>query len=162
VNPPDTREGWTGNPGAMPTHKDAERESKRLKAEIDKLTAAGLSEAEKAIADARSAGMAEGTKAGASRLVAAEIKAAAAGRMEPAQLTALLDGINPAAFLNEDGDDVDADKVSRFVNGIAPPAPTDDTPPPTGFPDLGQGSRPTASTPSAGAEFAKFIGRQLS
>jgi hypothetical protein len=69
-----------------------------------------------------------------SKLAAAEVRAAAAGRLTDEQLVTLLDGLNLSAFVGDDGE-VDQAKVVKFVDGIAPKT---DAP---GFPDLGQGAR---------------------
>lgn len=106
--------------------------------ELEQIRQQSMSELEKAVAQARAEGHAEGLTAGMARVVKAEIRAAAAGRMSAEQLGALLEATNLAVFIGEDGD-VDEAKVLRFVDGIAPMPTEEETRP--GFPDLGQGAR---------------------
>lgn len=100
-----------------------------------------MSDAEKAIAAAKD----EATKAAremfGSRLVSAEVKAAAAGRMDAEKLGVLIDGLNVSKFLTEDGEP-DTAAISAWVDSITPAAP--EAPP--AFPDLGQGDRGSNST----------------
>lgn len=106
--------------------------------ELEQLRTQAMTDQEKAVAAARQEGHAEGLAAGMARVVRAEIRAAAAGRMSTEQLAALLEATNLAVFIGEDGD-VDEAKVQRFVDGIAPMPTEDETR--VGFPDLGQGAR---------------------
>lgn len=119
--------------------REAEREAKRIKAELDQLRQSSLTDAERAIEQARTEGRSAALAEAGSKLVAAEMKAAAAGRLESAQLSTLLAGVHLPAFLDADGN-VDTEKVSDFIDGIAP-AHTDEGPAPAGFPDIGQGAR---------------------
>lgn len=119
--------------------KAAEKVARETQKELDALRQASMSEQEKAVAVAKTEGRAEAMQALGSKLAAAEIRAAAAGRLNDEQLVTLLDGLNLTAFVNDDGE-VDQAKVVKFVDGIAPKT---DTPV---FPDLGQGARqPLAS-----------------
>jgi hypothetical protein len=118
-------------------HEDKAKANSSAAKELEQLRAAQMTETELAVAAARAEGLAEGTKAIAVKLVAAEMKAAAAGRLEADQLNTLLEGVNQMAFLDDAGD-VDVDKVSKFIDGVAPAPKTDDQP--AGFPDLGQGA----------------------
>jgi len=116
----------------------AEKEAKRLKAieaELETLRQASMSEQEKAVEKAKAEGRTEATQAMGEKLVAAEIRAVAAGRLTNEQLVTLLDRLNLASFVNDDGE-VDEAKVVKFVDGIAPVKT--DVPV---FPDLGQGVR---------------------
>lgn len=112
--------------------------------ELETVKAASMSEQEKAVAqaaaEARSATLAEF----GGRLAAAEVKVAAAGKLDDQQLTTLLDTVDLTKFLTEDGE-VDAERVRAFVDGIAP-KPADNP-----FqPDLGQGAR--GGTPALGSD----------
>lgn len=108
-----------------------------VKAERDALKAKAQSPDERAaaekLANERSAGKAEATAELAPKLVAAEIKAAAAGRITAETLAALTAGIDATKFLTPSGE-VDADKVQQLVDGLAP---KDDKK----WPDTGQGRR---------------------
>lgn len=103
--------------------RSQERKYKDTVKELDALKTSQMTEQEKAVAQATDAAKAEGRKEAitgmGAKLVSAEIRAVAAGRLDDAQLAALLEGLNPASFLTEDGD-VDAAKVQKFVDGIAP------------------------------------------
>jgi hypothetical protein len=76
-------------------------------------------ELDQARKDAADAARAETRQEFGSKLVDAHLTAAATGRMTPEALTALLAGVNKSAFLT-DGGDVDATKVTQFIDGIAP------------------------------------------
>lgn len=97
---PDTETPPAGQPTA--TDDDAgkwkelsrknEREAKRLRAELDKLQQASMSEQEKAVAQAKVAGYTEGLTAATVRLRRAEVRAAAAGLLaDPEDAVHLLD-----------------------------------------------------------------------
>lgn len=122
----------------------ARKQEERAKAnasaakELEQLRQQSMSDQEKAVAVARAEGKAEALSAVMGQLAAAEIRAAAAGRMSEEQLEALLEATNTAVFIGENGD-IDRAKVQRFVDGIAPPLAEE--PVPAGFPDLGQGAR---------------------
>lgn len=118
-------------------HEDRAKANATAAKELEQLRQQSMTDLEKAVAQARTEGHSEGLAAGMSRVVRAEIRAAAAGRMSADQLGALLEATNLAVFIGEDGD-VDEEKVARFVDGIAPPVEEETRP---GFPDLGQGAR---------------------
>jgi hypothetical protein len=121
-------------------------EARTAKAELDKLRKSAMSDQEKAIeaakASARSELLAE---VGAERVENA-VRAAIAGRAVDAD--AILDVMDPAKFLNEDGRP-DVAKISEWVDRIAP-KPSANKPK-----DLGQGARPgtTTATQVDAAEF---------
>lgn len=108
--------------------------------ELEKFRQQSMTETEKLVeqarAEARTATLAEA----GGKVARAEIRAAAAGRLDQAALDVLIDGLNLAKFLDDDGE-VDTAKVAAFVDGIAPKAEEDEKP--AGFPDLGQGARST-------------------
>lgn len=106
--------------------------------ELEQVRQSSMTEQEKAVAQAKAEARTEALREAGGRLVAAEVRAAAAGRLDDKQLSTLLDGLNVAAFVSEDGE-VDAKRIGQFVDGIAPKNTT--TGAPTGFPDLGQGAR---------------------
>lgn len=109
----------------------------------------------KAIDAAREEGRLAATRTMAPRLVGAEIKAVAAGRIGADALGALIANLNHENFLTDKGE-VSTDKVTELVNTIAPEG--------TGkqkFPNLGQGPRDQskASKKDAGkAEAARRFG----
>lgn len=122
--------------------RDAEKEAKAAKAELDKLRKAQMTEQEQAVAAAREEGKAEATSAVVQRLAAAEIKAALTGVVPDP--TAIVEELNLARYVGDDGE-VDAEKVAALkakyegiTSGQAPPPP----PPPPGVP---KGARPSTS-----------------
>jgi hypothetical protein len=130
-----------------------EKEWKRFSKELDQTRQASMSEQERAVAEARAEGRAEAAKDAASKVAAAEIRAAGSGRLSDSQLTSLLEGVNLAAFVDDDGN-VDTDKVAGFVDGIAPAKTADDHGPGDNasafrdlVPDLGQGGRGAGKAP---------------
>lgn len=90
-----------------------------LKTERDKLRDANATEQEKATAAARDEARKEAIAETAPRLVTAEFKAAAKGRMEPAALTALLEDLDLSKFLDDKGE-VDVDRIEKKVDALAP------------------------------------------
>lgn len=125
-----------------------------IKAERDQLKAAGKTPdqkaADQALAEAEARGNAAALAAIAPRLVAAEFKAAGAGKIADAQLTALISGVHAPNFLTDSGE-VDADKVTQY---LAPFMPTGDGDEKKKWPDMGQGRRQQSKTTgvSAGAD----------
>lgn len=91
--------------------------------ELDRVKAAQMSEQEKAVAAAKAEGQTAAEQAAAAKygaqLAAAEIRIAAAGRIPDKDLVELLEDIALPKFLNTDGT-VNADKVTAFVNKVAP------------------------------------------
>lgn len=128
--------------------------------QYDTLAAASQTEQERAIATAREE---EATKIRAEErvknaplLVNAKIEAAAAAKLTPEQLKPLLDNLDPTKFLTDTGD-VDGQKVADFVASI--PGASTGTPPRRGFPNLGQGQRPTGDKPSTQAGADRYAAR---
>jgi hypothetical protein len=108
-------------------NKEAADELKRVKAET-------MTETERAVEEARAATRAEVLGQVGGSLVAAEIRAAAAGRQ--IDTDALISAINPAKFLTEEGQ-ADGDAIKAWIEQVAPePEPTTPV-----VPDLGQGVR---------------------
>lgn len=114
--------------------REAEKRARAAERERDELRRATMSEAEKALDKARDEGRAEGRAEMGAKLVRAEIRAAVGDRIPRDALDRILEPVNLTAFIGEDGE-VDAEKVSAYVEGIAPNRT---------FPDLGQGARKPA------------------
>src|SRR5918997_1896184 len=110
-------------------------------AEADKLRKERESEHEKAVREAAEKAAAEARAAMIPQVVSARFAAAAAGRIDPDRLAPLIDGIDMARYLKDDGT-VDVEKVAAKVNAWAPPKgePTKPKPDPT------QGARNTKTT----------------
>lgn len=118
---------------------EAEKAAKAANAELEKLRKLTMSETEKAIAEARASARAElMAEVGAERVENA-VRAATAGRNVDAD--ALLDGLDRARFLTDDGKP-DTQKITEWVDRIAPKG---QTPPKPAAKDIGQGARPGAT-----------------
>ena len=114
-------------------HEERAKANAAAAKELEQVRLSSMSEQEQAVEKARIEARAEAIAEVNAQLVDARLEAAAAGRLAPEQLAALLTGINRASFLNDDGT-VNGDAISAFVDGIAPASGTS-------FPDLGQGAR---------------------
>lgn len=122
-----------------------ELENSKTAKELDSLRKKSMTDQERAVAEANDSGYKRAVMEFGGKLVDAEIRAVATGRLDDAQLGFLFQGLNRSVFLNEDGS-VDVKSVNTFVDGLAPkPAPPED-PPKSQFPDLGQGVRGLAPT----------------
>lgn len=114
--------------------KEAVARAKAAEAELAKVRQADMSEAEKMAAEAEQRGRQAAMSEMGQRLVRAEFRAVAAGRV--ANLDALLDDLNLAKFVDEDGEP-DTKAIAKAVERYAPPA--DDSRAPGPRPDLSQG-----------------------
>lgn len=128
--------------------RKTEADNKKLAKELADLKTKNQTEQEKAIEQARNEGLELGKNElknlFGSKLVAAEFKVAAAGRMESKAIDALVSGLNVSNFLTEDGE-VDTSAITKLVDTVAP-KPSDKKTADTNRLDLGQGTR----NPSAG------------
>lgn len=88
-------------------------------ARADALDLELMSDAEKKVAEATTKAAADAQAKFTPMLVKAEFKAASAGRIDADRIDNLLAPLNMAHFLTPAGD-VDTDKVSAFVDSIAP------------------------------------------
>ncbi len=112
---------------------------------------------DKAVANAKKSA-AEGAAAEyLPRLVNAEFRAAAAGRIEPERLTTILEPLDMSKFLAADNS-VDTAKVATFVNGIAPVMGTG-KPPAVGPSSRGQGQRNSSASPSVASGRDRYAQR---
>ena len=114
--------------------------------ELDQLRKASMTDLEKAVEAAKAEGFNEGRAQGLGQIVSAKIEAAAAGRLAPEALAALLGGLNLASFIDDEGE-VDQEKVTAFVDSIVPAADTKQDP--FAGLDLGQGTRKRSDDPLA-------------
>lgn len=129
--------------------KAPEVEALRAKAaELEQLKLANATDQERAVLTAAATARAEVLKETTPRLVAAEFRAATAGRVTPEQLQVILDPLDTSKFVDAAGN-VDVAKVTAFVAGIAPVAPG--ALPPGAFPAMGQGTYPGGAKPSVSA-----------
>lgn len=110
-------------------------EAKANAKKLEELEKQAMTDAEKAIAEAKAAARAEVLGEVGSKLVDAEVRAAAAGR--PVDVDALLEGLDRRRFITDDGE-ADRDSIASWIDRVAPKG--DSTPSPI---DMGQGTRPT-------------------
>lgn len=101
------------------TAREAEKARKALERELADLRKQTMTDTEKAIDDARTEARQQALAEVGSRVAAAELRAAATGRLDADQIDTLLDSLNLARFMGEDGE-VDVEGVRKFVDGIAP------------------------------------------
>lgn len=134
--------------------RDAEKAHKAAMTELEEFRRQSMSEHERAIADAKTEARQAALMEVGERVARAEFKAAASGRIDGKQLAALLDHIDLRKFVDTDGQ-VDADAVTKFVEGIAPAPEPEREPqqqavpqPPTRPVDIGQGAN-RGATPMA-------------
>lgn len=125
----------------------AEREAKAAKAELDKLREQTMSEQERAVSQAKAEGRTEALREAGTRLVDAEVRAAATGR--GVDTDALLEGLDRSKFLDAEGEP-DRDAIQAWIDRVAPAEQERGD----GFhrqaPDLAQGTRSTA--PALGSD----------
>lgn len=141
----------------------------RTKAEKhDALEFEMLSEKDKAIESARAEASHQALDEFMPKLVAAEFKAAAAGRIDASQIEGIIGPLDKTYFYAADGRSVDATKVAAYIDQIAPaptaappsrrgPSPAGVTPTPSST----SGAAPTASGQDAGrSEYERRHGKR--
>lgn len=102
-------------------HEDRAKANAAAAKELEQFRQQSMSDTEKAIEVARAEGRQLALAEVGAKVANAEIRAAAAGRLEADQLDLLLENLNVARFIGEDGE-VNREAVVRFVDGIAPKA----------------------------------------
>lgn len=139
-------------------HEDRAKANATAAAELERLRRSQMSDQEKAVDAAKVQARAEVLREVGGSLVAAEVRATAAGRLSPEQIDALVDGIDATRFVDADGK-VDTAKVSTFVDGLAGKPGTGGTNGKT--PDMGQGRRPSSTDkPSVDAGLQRWQSRR--
>lgn len=137
-------------------HEEKAKANADAAKELEKVRQQSMTETEKAVSEAFAKGRSEGLSEGGAKVARAEVRAAAAGRLDADQVATLLDGLNLAAFLGDDGE-VDQAKVAAFIDGIAPKPDPDK---PAAFPDLGQGVR-GSEVPLGSDALGRILQKQL-
>lgn len=100
---------------------DSERKARaRAEKALSDIQAAGQTEAERATEQARNEGRAEGVKSAGAKLVAAEFRAAASGKL--ADPAAALEYLDLARFVGDDGEP-DTDAIAAAVERLATAVP---------------------------------------
>ncbi len=136
--------------------EDRAKANSKAATELEELRKSHMTETEKAIEQAKAEGRAEALAEAGSKVARAEFKAALGDRLDADGFEALMAGLDLAAFLNDQGD-VDAEKITAFVDRIAP-RPTEDTFAPI---DMGQGARTTGSMPLNGDPILDTVKQKL-
>lgn len=85
--------------------------------ELERVKAAAMTETEKAVAEAKLAGRTEALTAVGARLATAELRAAAAGRVDQATLAGFLEYADLTKFVGEDGEP-DAKAIEAAVKKL--------------------------------------------
>lgn len=146
--------------------RDAERRAKEREEELEQLRRSQMDEQERAVADARDEGKKEATAAVNTRLVSAEVRAAAAkkGLTDPADAVRLLD---LDQFDVDDNGDVDASAIEAALTALVESKPYltsgSATPPPPGIdqgartPAPGQTDPEKLTDPKAVVEWARSV-----
>lgn len=96
--------------------REAERDARNAKAELEKLRIESMGEAEKAVAQARLEGRAEALQTANARLLSAEVKAAAAGKLANPSLAPRL--LDLTQFTLSDDGDVDTDAINKAIDRL--------------------------------------------
>jgi hypothetical protein len=135
-------------------------QAKTAQTEAERTRQASMSEAEKAIADARAEGRSEATTNLGKRLVRTEFDALAGRRNANFDTEAALEYLDLTKFIGEDGE-TDVAAIKAAVERLVPAAPTDARDEVAASLDLG--TRGTSASPagSPADEFASIIRRQL-
>lgn len=133
----DTSPGKGGKAAVLAELAEARKARKAAERELAKVQQASMTETERAVAEAEERGRAAERVALGQRLVRAEFRAQAAGKVS--NLDELLDDLNLAKFIDEDGEP-DAKAIAKAVARFTPTEPTEDTSRQPGpRPDLSQG-----------------------
>lgn len=106
---------------------EAAKQAKALAAELEKVRASQMSEAEKAVAEAEARGRATAAGEFAQRLARSEFVALAARRNAEWDAAAVLDDLNLARYVREDGEP-DSEALTAAVERLVPAALTDSRP----------------------------------
>lgn len=118
-------------------HEQRAKDNATAAKELADLKRSQMTEQERAVATARDEARSEVLREVGTQRVDDAFRVALAGR--DVDDDALLEGLDKAAFLNDEGQP-DRDRIGAWVDRIAPK-----TEPAAGFVDLGQGARPAGS-----------------
>lgn len=132
--------------------KEAEKARKALERELEAVRTANLSEAEKAVAEAEKRGRTAARTEYGQRLVRSDFVAAAARRNPEYDAASVLDDLNLARFLTEDGEP-DTEAIAKAVERLVPT---------TAGPRFGsadQGPRGGSTTPDFNQQLRRAAGR---
>lgn len=115
--------------GALKSDLAKERKARQaLEKQIEEFRTAQMSEQERAVAEAVARARTDALHEVGTRLATAEIRSALIGVLPKPQVDALLEDINPAKYLTENGE-VDDEKVAALVQRQSQFAPKSSSPP---------------------------------
>jgi len=132
--------------------KEAEKARKALERELEQIRTANLTESEKAVAEAEKRGRIAAMTEFGQRLVRSDFVAAAARRNPDYDAASVLDDLNLARFLTEDGEP-DGDAIAKAVERLVP---TSNGPK---FGNADQGPRGGGSIPDFNQALRRAAGR---
>lgn len=98
-------------------HEGRAKQNATAARELETLRQSAMSDQEKAVSAAKAEGRTEALREAGTRLVDAEVRAAAAGRN--VDTDALLEGLDRTKFLDDDGEP-DRDAITAWIDRIAP------------------------------------------
>lgn len=140
-------------------HEDRSKANQAAVKQLEDLRKQSMTDAERAVEEAKATARADAMREVGGRLVAAEFKVAAAGRLSDDAITALMGALDPAPFVDDDGMP-DTKAISTFVDGIAPATPEQTSGQPQ-FLDLGQGARGGETLPLNGDPLMQAVMSKL-
>jgi hypothetical protein len=140
-------------------HEERAKKNAKAQADLDALKRKGMSDTDAAIQAARDEERAKARVEFGGRLVEAEVRGRAAGKMTDDQVTTLLDGLDRARFLDSDGD-VDTEALHAWVDKIAPARRTEQNGNGSTGTDMGQGRGRTKGVTGAAAGAARYAERK--
>lgn len=120
--------------------RETEKKFKDIGKELESFKKKNMDESEMLFHETSQKARSEAISQFGGKLVKAEFKAAAAGRMSETQLNSLLDNVNVSKFMNDDGD-IDEKAISDFVDSIVPKVEDVKKPEQKNLFDMGQGAR---------------------
>lgn len=135
-------------------HEERAKSNAAAAKELESFKQQTMTDTEKAVQAARLEGRTEGVRTASEKIARAEIRAAAAGRN--VNVDALLEGIDPTRFLDDEGEP-DTKAIAAWMDKIAPVGDEK----PRGPRDLGQGVRGGQAPPLNGDPLVKSLTQLL-
>lgn len=158
--PPDLGDAGKRAIDAMKAERDqAVKDRRAATRELEQARTAGLNEAERAVAEAKTAGRTEALTQMGERLARSEFVAAAARRNAGYDAAAVLDDLNLARYVGDDGEP-DVKALTAAVERLIP-SPQDGATTSAPRPDLSQGAKGTSPSSGPEQDFAQFLKTSL-
>lgn len=121
-------------------HEDRAKANAQAAKDLEALKQQHMTDSERAVAEAKAAGRSEALAEMGGKLVEAEFRVIAKGRLDDKALDALMAALDRGPFVNDDGSP-NRQAIEAFVDGIAPKQQGDQQPGIAAPLDLGQGAR---------------------